>query len=172
MQTPTQGRSPRFRVAKPLKGFAPLLFRECRRLSSCKRRMCPLWSGRDITPTLLSNAWRIRSVLCRTKSAIFQGRPQCPLLVGLCLQSRLHHALPFSGTYTLYATRQTFIATNRQIVRTPSLNEANIFRQTFLWEVVDCHFTLPLCSSRVGFSPPCFCLGDGESLCQKGDSPM
>ena len=95
MQTPTQGRSPRFRVAKPLKGFAPLLFRECRRLSSCKRRMCPLGFGRDITPTLLSHAWRIRSVLCRTKSAIFQGRPQCPLLVGLCLQSRLHHALPF-----------------------------------------------------------------------------
>ena len=95
MQTPTQGRSPRFRVAKPLKGFAPLLFRECRRLSSCKRRMCPLGFGRDITPTLLSHAWRIRSVLCRTKSAIFQGRPQCPLMVGLCLQSRLHHALPF-----------------------------------------------------------------------------
>ena len=66
----------------------------------------------------------------------------------------------------------TPIATNRQIVRTPNLNEANIFRQTFLWEVVDCHFTLPLCSSRVGFSLPCFCLGDGESLCQKGDSPM
>ena len=52
------------------------------------------WAGRDITPTLLSHAWRIRSVLCRTKSAIFQGRPQCPLMVGLCLQSRLHHALP------------------------------------------------------------------------------
>ena len=63
------------------------------------------------------------------------------------------------------------ITTNRQIVRTPNLNEANIFRQTFLWEVVDCHFTLPFVS-RVGFSPPCFCLGDGESLCQKGDSPM
>ena len=69
MQTPTQGRSPRFRVAKPLKGFAPLLFRECRRLSSCKRRICPLFQE-----------W----------------------------------ASP----------------------------------------------------------PPCFCLGDGESLCQKGDSPM
>ena len=53
------------------------------------------WAGRDTTPTLLSHAWRIRSVLCRTKSAIFQGRPKCPLLVGLCLQSRLHHALPF-----------------------------------------------------------------------------
>ena len=41
------------------------------------------WAGRDITPTLLSNAWRIRSALCRTKSAIFQGRPQCPLLADL-----------------------------------------------------------------------------------------
>ena len=36
---------PRFRVAKPLKGFAPLLFRECLRLSSCKREMCPLGLG-------------------------------------------------------------------------------------------------------------------------------
>ena len=52
------------------------------------------WARGDTTPTLLSNAWRIRSILCRTKSAIFQGRPKCPLLVGLCLQSRLHHALP------------------------------------------------------------------------------
>ena len=61
-------------------------------------------------------------------------------------------------------------ATNRQIVRTPNLN-ATSFGRPFLWEVVDCHFTLPFVS-RVGFSPPCFCLGDGESLCQKGDSPM
>lgn len=82
MQTPTQGRSPRFRVAKPLKGFAPLLFRECLRLSSCKRRMCPLVLGRT-SPNALSHAWRIRSVLCRTKSAIFQGRPKCPLLADL-----------------------------------------------------------------------------------------
>lgn len=94
MQTPMQGRSPRFRVAKPLKGFAPLLFRECLRLSLARENVSA-WAGRDTTPTLLSYAWRIRSVLCRTKSAIFQGRPKCPLLVGLCLQSRLHHALPF-----------------------------------------------------------------------------
>ena len=95
----------------------------------------------------------------------------CNTSVGLYLQSRLHHTLPFLGTHTLYATRQTLTATNRPIVRTPNLNATSLGRP-FLWEVVDCHFTLPLCSSRVGFSPPCFCLGDGESLCQKGDSPM
>lgn len=48
------------------------------------------WAGRDITPTLLSHAWRIRSVLCRTKSAIFQGRPQCPLYVAP-LMERCYH---------------------------------------------------------------------------------
>ena len=58
MQTPTQGRSPRFRVAKPLKGFAPLLFRECRRLSSCKRRICPLFKSGLLPSMLLFRRWR------------------------------------------------------------------------------------------------------------------
>lgn len=67
------------------------------------------WAGRDTTPTLLSHAWRIRSVLCRTKSAIFQGRPQCPLLVGLCIIEQTYTMLyRFLETHTLYATRQTF----------------------------------------------------------------
>ena len=87
------------------------------------------WTGRDTTPTLLSNAWRIRSVLCRTKSAIFQGRPKCPLLVGLCIIEQTYTMLyRFLGTHTLYATRQTLTATNRQIVRTPNLNATSFGR--------------------------------------------
>ena len=88
---------PRFCVAKPLKGFAPLLFRECRRLSLARENVSA-WAGRDTNP----------------------------------------------------------IATNRQIVRTPNLN-ATSFGRLFLWEVVDCHFTLPFVS-RVGFFPPTFYL--------------
>ena len=105
MQTPTQGRSPRFRVAKPLKGFAPLLFRECLRLSLARENVSA-WAGRDTNP----------------------------------------------------------IATNRQIVQTPNLN-ATSFGRPFLWEVVDCHFTLPLCSCRVGFSPPTFLAQVLANLC-------
>lgn len=110
--------------SQPLGRHYTTYCRECLTFSSCKSeyvRLC--WEGQ--APTLLSNAWRIRFVLCRTKSAIFQGRPKCPLLVGLCLQSRLHHALPFLGTHTLYATRQTLIATKPQIVRTPNGNAAS-----------------------------------------------
>ena len=129
-----------------------LFSRECPTGFPCKRR-CPLGLG----GTQPQRYFPMRGVYAPScvgrKQPFFQGRPQCPLLVGLCLQSRLHHALPFFR--------------NAHVIR----NTANPYRQTFLWEVVDCHFTLPFVS-RVGFSPPCFCLGDGESLCQKGDSPM
>ena len=95
MQTPTQGRSPRFRVAKPLKGFAPLLFRECLRLSSCKREMCPLGLGGT--------------------------QPQ--------------RYFPMRGVYapSYVGRNQPFFKADRNAP----------YWQTFLWEVVDCHFTLP-----------------------------
>ena len=93
MQTPAQGGSPRFRVAKPLKGFAPLLFRECRRLSSCKRRMCPLGMG----GTQPQRYFPMRGVYAPSyvgrNQPFFKADRNAP--VGLCLQSRLHHALPF-----------------------------------------------------------------------------
>ena len=119
------------------------------------------WAGRDITPTLLSHAWRIRSILYRTKSAIFQGRPQC-LCRSLFTEQTYTILYRFLGTHTLYATRQTFITTNRQIVRTPNLNEANIWRSR--WDL-----NPRACSTPSGFQDrPLKPLGYCSMLEEKG----
>ena len=86
---------PRFRVAKPLKGFAPLLFRECRRLSSCKRKCVRLGQGEH------------------NPNATFQ-----------CV------------AYTLRPVSDEISHFSRQ-------TEMPLIGRPFLWEVVDCHFTLP-----------------------------
>lgn len=63
-------------------------------------------------------------------------------------------AMPLTGR-SLF-TEQTTPCSTVSWERTRYTQHGKPFRQTFLWEVVDCHFTLPLCSCRVGFSPPTF----------------
>ena len=99
------------------------------------------WEGHNPNATFPCVAYTLRPI--SDEISHFSRQTAMPLTGrSLYYRADLHHALPFSGTYTLYATRQTFIATNRQIVRTPNLNVAS-FGRPFLWEVVDCHFTLP-----------------------------
>ena len=157
MQTPTQGRSPRFCVAKPLKGFAPLLFRECLRLSLAREECVHLgWGGHNPNATFQCVAYTLHPV--SDEISHFSRQTEMPLNGrSLFTEQTTPCSTVFLGTHTLYATRQTLTATNRPIVRTPNLN-ATSFGRPFLWEVVDCHFTLPLCSCRVGFSPPTFYL--------------
>ena len=79
MQTPTQGRSPRFRVAKPLKGFAPLLFRECRRLSLAREECVRLgWGGHNPNATFLCVAYTLRPV--SDEISHFSRQTEMPLI--------------------------------------------------------------------------------------------
>ena len=73
---------PRFRVAKPLKGFALLLFRECRRLSLAREECVRLgWEGHNPNATFPCVAYTLRpmsdeiSHFSRQTAMPLTGRP-------------------------------------------------------------------------------------------------